>query len=266
MDGYATIQQHLQTNMVFRARRNNGEGPFERASELWYPPAHFVGRGRFNAARQPMFYVANRFRAAVFEMRPQVGDIFSVLAVQKRRPLEVIVCAHIGMERCLAPEVTIGAQGRLLRDHPTMRRLFAEKGFASRWLAIDRYLGDIATAECGPGDEGDFYKPTNALARVLGAIPGVDVLQYPSVAVGMKAINLCMTPTKADELFSPSEAWMLKIEEHQDKLEGVTAENGGYYAIRFIARSEPIGEHGRLYWRPVGNGLVPNYLFGNPLF
>ena len=265
MDGYSTVQHRLQTNMAFRARKNNGDEPFTNVSELWYPPASVVRRGRFNATGEPMFYVSNRFRAALFEMRPMVGDTFTVLAAHRRPPFRDMVCASIGMRRCVAPEASQGTPGWLL-DHPTMQRLFAVPGFSTRWLAIDDYLSGICTAQCPAGCGDSFYKPTNALARVFANIPDADALQYPSVAMHLRGVNLCLPPHKADELFTAGEAWMVRITGYQDTLPGAPPSNIGYYAFDFFARTGPIREPGELDWQPALGTPFPPYITGEPLW
>ena len=264
--GYMTMVQHLQTNMVFRARLNAGEAAFENASELWYPPAQYVRRGRFNRANETMFYVANRFHAAIFEMRPQAGQVYTVLVARRRAPYREIKLAHIGMERCLAEEVAVGAREHLLRTHANLQRALTTQGLAAKWFAIDDYLGDLATEECPPGDEDHMYKKTNALARLLSAIPGCDGIQYPSVSTRLGAVNLCLRPAAADELFQPSEAWMLRIEEHRDELPGIVNNDRGFFGIRFISRSERLEDDGQLRWRPVGDERNAEYIFNAPAY
>lgn len=263
-DGYTTICQLLQTNMVFRARLNDGETPYATARELWYPPAEFVRRGRFNAAGETRLYVANRFHAALYEMRPQIGDVFTILVARRREPYRDIVLAHIGMERCLANEVAVGARAYLLRNNPLLQRMLNSHGVATKWFAIDDYLADIATEKVAAAQEHDAYKKTNALARILSRIPDTDGIQYPSVSTRLNAVNLCLYPEKADELFKPSEAWMLRVEGHVDELPNAEPNPAGFLGIRFLSRSEHIGPDGELHWRPVGDERHAEYIFGAP--
>ncbi len=265
-DGYMKRRDPLVANMVFRARRNETRKPFEHASELWYPPASVVERGRFNAAEQPVFYVANRFHAAIFEMRPAVGDLFTVLAVRRRNPTEIIRCISVGMSRCQAAEVAIG--GRHMHwDRLGLPHEKAPPGVEARWSAIDRYFGDIALATCPPGAEEWFYKPTNALSRLFGTIPDTDALQYPSVAVDLKAVNLRLTTEKADQLFAPGEAWMVEVVDHRDELPGLPPLASGYFQMRLVARTDTIGDDGAMRWAPFEAGdPIPPYVDGNPRF
>ena len=265
-DGYMKRPDALVATMVFRARRHDTRSPFNHASEVWHPPASVVKRGRFNAVGEPVFYVANRFHAAIFEMRPAVGDLFTVLAVKRRNPTEVIRCVSVGMSRCQAPEVALG--GRHMnwdrRDLPDEK---APPGVEARWSAIDRYFGDIALATCSPGDEEWFYKPTNALSRLFGNIPNTDALQYPSVAVDLKAVNLRLTTDKADQLFAPGEAWMVEVVDHRDELPGLPPLASGYFQMRLVARTELIGDDWMMRWRPFAPGdPIPRYVDGEPRF
>ena len=265
-DGYTKRRDTLITNMVFRARRHEHASPFSQASEVWHPPASVVKRGRFNAAGEPAFYVANRFHAAIFEMRPRLGDLFTVLAVHRRDPSGDIRCISVGMSRCQAPEVAVG--GRHMHwDQPHLPDQKLPAGVAARWSAIDNYLGDISLAICPPGAEEWFYKPTNALSRLFATIPGIEALQYPSVAVDLNAVNLRLTTEKADELFEPGEAGMVEVLDHRNDLPGLPPLASGYFQMRLVARTSKIGPNGLMQWRPFNpNDHIPPYVDGSPRF
>lgn len=265
-DGYTKRQDQLQTNMLFRARRNESRQPFQHASELWHPPSSVVGRGRFNSAGEPVFYTSNRFHAAIFEMRPCVGDLFTVLAVHRRDFNHPITCISVGMSRCKAPEARVG--GRHLHwDSPFPPDVAPERGVKARWSAIDNYLGDICLAPCPPNEEDQIYKPTNAISRLFADIPGIDALQYPSVAVDLNAVNLRLTTQKADELFQPGEAWMVEVVDYQDEVPGLPPLASGYFQMHLLARTSMIDDSWMLNWKAFNKGdPVPPYLDGSPRY
>ena len=77
-------------------------------------------------------------------------------------------------------------------------------------LLIDDYLSEIFAAVVPDGEE-HKYKPTIALANLLFSAPNLDAVNYPSVATANHGINVCTLPDKADQLFSPLEAWMIRV-------------------------------------------------------
>lgn len=46
---------------------------------LWTPPDDKAHLGRANLDRQPVFYCSTELENAVFELRPRVGDVVTVL-------------------------------------------------------------------------------------------------------------------------------------------------------------------------------------------
>ena len=95
------------------------------------------------------------------------------------------------------------------------------------------------------------YKPTIALANVLFTAPGLDAINYPSVASGDNGINVCMLPDKADQLFVPKEAWMIRLGEraaHPEK-------GAPIWRTDFLQRSKKIGPDGIIKWWAPGEGI-----------
>jgi len=259
MDGYSTMILPLQLNGVFRARKNEDAEPFRSASELWYPPAQLVRRrGRFNAPGETVFYASNRAPGAIFETRPATGDTVSLLMAQAREPFVELKCAHIGLERGLAPELAEIQKKRIPRANPRFQAMLQQHGISSRWLQIDEYLAEMATTLFPPEYEEDQYKITNAIAEVLFKAPEVDALNYPSVAASLECINLCLRPAVADTIFKPHEAWMIRIEERADHLPGLKEKpTDVYYRTTFLRRSEKIEENGDILWSDILTDVKP---------
>jgi hypothetical protein len=258
MDGYHTVVIAVQLNGLYRARKNIDDKPFERVSELWYPPAAAVrSRGRFNEIGAPVFYACNRVPGAVFEIQPKVGDLVTVLIVKTKETFVELACAHIGLERCFAPEIGTEQRERMLQTNPRFQAMLESHGLSKKWLAVDQFFSDMATTQFPPDEAGDKYKITNAIARPLLRIPGVQALNYPSVASNLKNINLCLTPTMADQFFTASEAWMIRIEETRDRLDGLD-EEGPFYRTKFVRRSLSIDRDGRINWSDELHDVKPH--------
>jgi len=66
-------------------------------------------------------------------------------------------------------------------------------------LLIDDFLSELLGSPVADGEEYK-YKPTIALAKRLFTAPGLDAINYPSVATSDHCINICMLPEKADKL------------------------------------------------------------------
>lgn len=260
-DGYTKRYDPLFTNLVFRARPQNKGEVFQHVSEVWYPPAEKVSRGRFNAAGEPVLYVSNRPHAAIFEMRPKVGDRFTLLAIHRKDIGQRIQCISVGMSRCQAAEVAVGGA------HMNWDKLDMPPKLQARWKLIDQYLGDLSLHPCPDGEADGIYKATNAIARLFDGIPDVDALKYPSVAVDLGAVNFRLTTSKADELFKAGEAWMIEITDHQAEVKGLPPLQTGYFCTRIVARTSPIGPDGKLIWMPFENGdHIPPYFVRPPRF
>jgi RES domain len=258
MDGYHTVVISVQLNGLYRARKNIDDKPFERISDLWYPPAAAVrSRGRFNEVGVPVFYACNRVPGAIFEIQPQVGDLVTVLIVRTKEPFVELQCAHIGLERCFAPEIGPAQRGRMLQTNPRFQAMLERYRLSQKWLAIDQFFSDMATTQFRPDEASDKYKITNAIVRPLLRIPGVQALNYPSVASRLRNINLCLPPTAADQFFTGAEAWMIRIEDVKDRLAGLN-EEGPFYRTRFVRRSLSIDPDGQISWSGELHNVQPH--------
>lgn len=258
MDGYHTVVIDAAMNGVYRARKNVGDAPFLTTAELWYPPATVVrSRGRFNAIGAPMFYASNRMNGAIFEVRPTVGDVITVLVVRTRQPSILLKSAHIGLERSAAPELGAVERSRMLQSNPRFQAMLREKGIGKKWLLVDRFLSDMATEHFVPDDEQSKYLITNAIAEILFGIPDIEALNYPSVATSLHCLNICLKPDVADKHFKPGEVWMIRIEEAASRLPGVDAE-GPFYRFSYIRRSTNVDPVGNITWSGMLHDVKPS--------
>lgn len=251
IDQYPFQLRPLELTGVYRARVNEGAIPFDRASQLWYPPAGAITRaGRLNRAGQQCFYAASMSNTAMLELYPAAGQTVTVLIAGTRSGLaETLQAAFIGLERCTAPDVDHLTEHDMFRHSPHFRQRLGI-GSYRKWLTVDDYLSEILGQPVPRGEE-HKYKPSIALAKLLFNAPNLDAINYPSVASDNKGINIALTPTRADELFRPLEAWMIEIGE--SALHPETGEH--LQEMRFIRRSREIGEDGVIDWLPPGEGI-----------
>lgn len=261
MDGYHTVVIKAQMNGLYRARKNIGDTPWGSTTDLWYPPPSVVqNRGRFNEPGTSMFYACNRSTGAVYEIHPQVGDMITLLIARSKGGFAELDCAHIGLERSLAPEVGCVPRDRMLRTNPRFQAMLRHYGISNKWLAVDNFLSEMSTTLFPPEEEQDKYKITNSIGRLLLKIPNVHGLNYPSVATGLVSLNLCLRPEIADQYFEAQEAWMIKIEERAEELPGLTEERGPFFRTTFVRRSEAIEADGRIRWSDVLQNVLPEQI------
>jgi hypothetical protein len=105
----------------------------------------------------------------------------------------------------------------------------------------------MATTLFPADQEQGKYIITNVISDLLFKIPGVQAINYPSVATRLHCLNICLKPEVADEHFMPSHAWMIHIEEETDRLQGIER-TGTYYRTNFIRKSEAIEADGKIRW------------------
>ena len=161
MDGYHTVVIKAEMNGLYRARKNVGDRPFEKTSELWYPPSAMVrSRGRFNEPGASVFYASNRSTTAIHEVRADFDDVVTLLVIRTKAPSVQLDCAHIGLERSLAPEIGAPQKERMLRNNPRFQAILKHYQISNKWLAIDEFLSEMATTLFPLDQEQDKYKIT----------------------------------------------------------------------------------------------------------
>lgn len=246
-NGYITRSAIIGSNGVFRARRNDGVDLFLEASDLWYPPAHLVGRGRFNAVGESRFYASSEFHGAVFEMLPRSGDRLTVLvagAVERGARIEL---AHIGLERAVVDRDITGSMGDGLRNDGEFRAMLTRMGIERRWTRLDDFLARIGTTAYPVAEASDRYKLTVAASKFLQHGGRFGGLIYPSVGIDLRGFNLCLDAATADQAYAPFEAFLIEI---VDERPGGGSQCRGdlEFGIRVLRRSSGISTSGRIDW------------------
>jgi hypothetical protein len=178
IDQYLLQIRPLQLTGIYRARSNKPGEIFSSASELWYPPAAYITRpGRLNGIGQARFYGANMPNTAVLELRPQPGNIFTILIARTRSSkIETLNVAFIGLERARAPDVQHLTERDMFRLASHFRDRLGPADY-KKWLLIDDYLSEIFGMAVPDGEE-HKYKPTIALGDLLFTAPNLDAVNY----------------------------------------------------------------------------------------
>ncbi len=247
LDQYALHVRPQILNGLYRARLNEPGQVFTSASELWCPQSRYIVRpSRLNGRGQRIFYGASTSNTAMLELRPKPGDTATVLLSGTASGMpETLHIAFIGVERSQAPDVEDLIKQGSFRHSLTFRQNMGEATF-KKWLEIDDYLSSIF-AEPVPVGQEHKYKPTRAVGDLLFSAPGLDAINYPSVATSDIGINIAMLPDRANALLRPMEAWMVGI--HETSSHPVTGEP--LWRITFRSRTRPIQADGALHWESV---------------
>jgi hypothetical protein len=97
-DGYACLTRVLDVPYAYRARKHETPVPFEHVSQLWYPRAeHIKYLGRVNRIGQPRFYISASQDTATLEMRPEVGNVITLLSLLPVDPTRRLQVMEIGV-------------------------------------------------------------------------------------------------------------------------------------------------------------------------
>ncbi|MGE8943113.1 RES domain-containing protein [Leptospira interrogans] len=231
--GFSLGVAKVSVRHAFRARRNLAQRPFENVSELWYPPAEHVNRGRLNEERSPLFYASDSHQAAIWELKPNRGDVITVLEVRLKKASHHVQAIVIGdlshINRARKP---ILQKGTFIPPDAFRKRIGIEKYEKS--VVIDRKIAGWFAS-----DSDYLYPLTIAISRSFFAIPGVTGIVYPSVAWG-GFFNLAMLPTAADQHMEAVRAFSIAI----DNPHAMIGQSGGVWT----SRSSSISADGTIQW------------------
>jgi hypothetical protein len=250
IDQYPFQPRELKISGVYRAQKND-EAIFHNAKRLWYPPVEKITKlGRLNGVGQQRFYASSMPNTTILELKPTVGDTFTILEARTRdQNIQTIRATFIGIERSKSFETQHLSAQDLFRSSDSFRQSIGEANY-KKWRLVDDYLSFILGDPVQEGEE-HKYKSTVALSQLLFSCPYMDAVNYPSVATNDHGINICFSAEKVDALFVPSEAWMMKIEGVY--LHPQTGEK--LFRSRWIRRSQSIAADGKIVWLPEGVGF-----------
>jgi len=209
LENYACRTIFLQSNVkIFRARRKpqgEGEGLFTHKKELWYPEPQYVRRlGRLNRIGQPLFYCATNWETSIFEIRPEVGDIVTVLeceAIGAASPMLSAVDTYQQLAR-LGVKIDEDPGGAPLRD---LRKSIGDSAWRKNRL-IEEFVSAEFTRNVADSHEYE-YKLSIAMAELLFSFGidsrGIDGIAYPSMRTDLIDVNIALLPRAVDRMYRP---------------------------------------------------------------
>jgi hypothetical protein len=229
---------------VYRARSG---ADYKNVRDLWYPPKGISKLGRLNEAGKVVFYAANTPHTAFLELRPAVGQRYTVLLARSKKATADLSVIVLGITEARSSDIA-AIRGTLREMDAALLKSMGNANY-KKYALLDRWLTSSITAEV-PSDQPELYKPTAALANLLFRAP-IDAVTYPSVATDMNGMNICLLPNRADELLVASEAWEFEIIQRARE----TTTNRRLYKFRTIRKTSSIESDGSLIWGPEGIGV-----------
>lgn len=233
------LEPHVK---IFRARKkpeSKGEGLFANRKELWYPEPKYVKRlGRLNKIGQPLFYCASNSDTAIFEIRPDIGDIVTVLeceTIAGASPFLISVDVYEQLAR-------LGV--KLAGDVSLDPLLELRKSVGREWHK-NRMIEEFISAEFKKNVEDGHeceYKLSIAIAELLFSFgldaKGVDGIAFPSTRSGLIDINIALLPRAVDRMYRP-------IACQAGKIVGYSSDGMPIWKAGF---SKSIHKFGRIEW------------------
>ncbi len=164
--GYVTRPLYLNRPTVYRVRANRDGKSFNNVQDLWYPRPEFVKRrGRCNEANTPVFYCADCDMTAIIEIRPEVGDLLTVLEVELKDPKLQPLVMTVGIHEFTAKSNP--KYGGTPPDQDEAHQLFLKsEGLVETNPILDQYLTEVFMQVVDEGND-DAYKITAAIARIM---------------------------------------------------------------------------------------------------
>jgi hypothetical protein len=201
---------------IFRARRHREDEKEKLLDHVdVYPKACFIKRlGRANRKRTPIFYFSADKVIALHELKPNIGEIFSVIECGARQgvsPLLVPIGIHELARRHNAriggdfPEPAVRIRAFLGNDEDFEKHRLIDNFVAAEFLKVV--------------DEGEehLYKLTIAIAELLfdfeTDVGPIDGIAYPSIASDQLNANVALLPEAFHRLYEPVACTWTRIEE-----------------------------------------------------
>lgn len=249
--GYVTRPLYLNKPSVYRVRANRDAKSFNKVQDLWYPKPEFVkGRGRCNEANTPVFYCADSDMTAIIEIRPDVGDLLTVLEISLKDPKLQPLVMTVGIHEFTAKSNP--RYGGTPPDQDEAHQLFLKRErLVETNPILDQYLTEVFM-QLVDEDNDDAYKITAAIARIMfgqdeffyndgSPAPKQEVhgLAYPSIRADKLGANVAFTRTAADNLYTAVCTTLVRVEDKRDDT---------HYTVGILKQSKSIAADGTIEW------------------
>jgi len=250
--GYLTRPLPVNAQRVFRVRANEDKELFKNTRELWYPPPECIKeRGRVNNIGESVFYYSDSLDTAVFEKRPKVKDIITVLEAELIDPEKLPRVMVLGVHEYTAKS-NPNYGGTPPQQDVKQKEFEQREGISKTNPILQAYLTDEFLREVKAGNEHE-YKITLAIAKILMNEPEIlnddgspandvtiDGFAYPSIKSNNLGANVALKTESSDDLFRPVACTLYRVEDfEEDEL---------HYTIGKLMWSSSIEEDGTINW------------------
>lgn len=193
--------------IIYRARRHSNKLLFENIGELIYPK-NATTIGRLNEIGESLFYGASHRDTALLEMRPKLGEEFTILESR----LIDITNAPKFMEVGIRELMTIQNHSPdfLIQNRRFLEKTLASKDNKLRYKLINDFLIREITKIVNENETYN-YKGTIAIGQFY--IKGntiVDGMIYPSISRS-GAECIAIKPESYDRFYRPDRCFKIKI-------------------------------------------------------
>lgn len=252
--GYVSRLLQIRYPIIYRARINDTNGPFENTRKLWWPkPECIKERGRLNDVGESVFYFSDSENTAIIEKQPKLGDVVTVIEAELVDQNKMPLVVELGL-----PEFTGKSNpnyGGLAPESDFRQMEFMEReGISQTNPLLRNYLVSEFMKSVAVGHEHE-YKTTIAIARILMA-PGIiddngrwvsdieiDGLSYPSIAAENLGANTAIRKESADRLYRPARCTAYRVQERSSDT---------HYQVGELMKSSSIETDGTINWVVTG--------------
>ena len=245
MEGYSCYTRIVDAEYAFRARINSSKKFFTNVGQLWYPPSDKINKyGRLNRPKQSLFYIAASQDTAILEMRPQKGDILTILRCKLINSNKKPHVMELGGAEKFSQH-KIQSTINLFENTNTGRRYLGSKENIEKNRKIRSFLAREFTRIIDRGKEHEF-KITVAIADILMSSNNIDGVEYPSIAGDVEnwrgGMNMALKPSSADSLYKAYHCWVSQVEETPEE------RIDGKFLMRCIGTAKSISNSGKITW------------------
>lgn len=192
---------------IFRARRHREdekEKLLDHVDEV-HPKACFIRRlGRANREGAPIFYFSPDKVIALHELKPNIGEIFSVIECRTRQEVSPFL-VPIGIHE-LARRHNARIGGEFPDPAVRIRDFLGNDEDFEKHKLIDNFVAAEFLKVVDEGQE-DLYKLTIAIAELLfdfeTDVGPIDGIAYPSIASDQLNANVALLPEAFHRLYKP---------------------------------------------------------------
>ena len=239
MTGYTASPRTLNSQLLWRCRKNDKDILFRQVSDVWCPPATLATLGRLNRENEPILYASAHESLAALEVHPQPGDLLTIIELRRKPDTSKPVVMELGVAEKNA-KFNVGPRIELFTETVRGQELLASGESIAKQRDIRSFLAEEFTRPVAKGNE-HLFKISAAIAEIFLTGDACDGVLYPACAgnpaeyVGGQ--NVGLKPDRANSFFEVSDCKVVRASTVNGKLQFNT-----------IQASRQIESSGRINW------------------